>query len=348
MRTTEGIRLVDMNVWFGLDGRGIIKIGAYETRRQRAARFATLAAGLRNLDPDVIAVQEANPLPGYIHRLAAALGYDAVWKVANSGIKIFGCGLPLNFTAGNAVLAKKGCGLTLLATRRLSGRGIQYNYFSFHFRELRNAMAVRVVIDRRPLIIFNLQTHYSLPWNQKWKKTVDKLVCDGEISSREAAGISKQIRAGHERTEKDITRLQAFIKAVIKKYDSPYVVMGDFNTTTESPALQELVNGLGLMDAYRIKNPGRRGFTWDPHKNPNTARDGSEFWADGKTPKDIVSRLKAQFDSHTGRRIDFIFLSRHFASAAIRQADLVFNEPAGGRLASDHFGVQVVVNRVPA
>ncbi len=36
---TEDITLVTMNVWFGLDGRGLVKFGEYESGKIRAARF---------------------------------------------------------------------------------------------------------------------------------------------------------------------------------------------------------------------------------------------------------------------------------------------------------------------
>jgi len=45
-----------MNVWFGLDCRGIVKFGKYEPDNIRAARFQNLTKGLKDLQPDVIGI----------------------------------------------------------------------------------------------------------------------------------------------------------------------------------------------------------------------------------------------------------------------------------------------------
>lgn len=57
-----------MNVWFGLDFHGIIKFGEYETNRTRVARFHNLTDGFKDQQPDVVGIQEANPLPDYVKK----------------------------------------------------------------------------------------------------------------------------------------------------------------------------------------------------------------------------------------------------------------------------------------
>ena len=66
------IRILTINVWSGLTYRGTLQIGRYTDNPQK--RYALLLAGIRGLDPDIIAIQEANPLPQYAKRLAADLG----------------------------------------------------------------------------------------------------------------------------------------------------------------------------------------------------------------------------------------------------------------------------------
>ena len=68
------LRVVDINVWSGLDYQGALSMGEYETDDRREARYRALLAGLRALDPDVIGVHEANPIPRYVERLARDLG----------------------------------------------------------------------------------------------------------------------------------------------------------------------------------------------------------------------------------------------------------------------------------
>ena len=84
------IKIADINTWFALDYHGMIKFGEYETRERRKGRFHLLAEGLKDLDADIIGIQEANKLPQYAKNLAQILAYDTLWKVENSGIKILG------------------------------------------------------------------------------------------------------------------------------------------------------------------------------------------------------------------------------------------------------------------
>ena len=341
------IKLININAWFGMDGQGWWKIGDYETRQRKDARFRGLVSSLRAMDPDIITIQEANRLPAYAHNIARALGYDAVWRVQNSGIKVLGLGIPYNFTAGYVILAKKDHRLKYITSRRLSGKGFVGNYFSFHFKEMRNAMVAMVEIAGRPILIFNVQTHFSLIWEQKWEKALDDLLAHGKITFRQHKNMKKTLIESHNRTERDIAGMLGFIKEIHKTYDYPYVVTGDFNTTFKSEALKKMVSELELSDPFRIHNPDADGYTWDPRRNTNTAFDGSRFRADGETPRDPLHRLTAKFDASTPRRIDFVFLSPHFNTEMIEQANLVFDEPVDDLYVSDHFGVEVVLKDLP-
>jgi endonuclease/exonuclease/phosphatase family metal-dependent hydrolase len=344
---TEDITLVNMNVWFGLDCRGIFKFGEYEPGKIRAARFQNLTQEFKRLQPDVIAIQEANPLPAYVEQLSRALGYDAVWQVTNSGIKLLGFGIPTNFTAGNAILAQKGYGLEHLGIRRLSGRGVQTKYFSFHFRELRDVIAARVNIRGHSLIIFNTQTHFSVIWNKTWQQRLTKMIEDYEITPRAKEKLIKTILKSNQRRQQEISRLIDFVKEITRKYQHPYVIMGDFNATVESPEMAQLFTELDLLDAYAVKHPDKRGFTWDPGQNTNTGYDASPFWANAITARDPLNNLEAQFDRAMARRIDFIFLSYQFDPNMIKRIDLKFTRPTNGLFTSDHFGLQMVLKQLP-
>ena len=253
------LSFVTINVWFGMDGCGVYKIGDYENQARKDARFNALIGGLKKLNPDVVAIQEANKLPGYARRIARALDYDAVWKVQNSGVKVAGVGIPVNFTAGNVILAKKYHHLKYLGSYPLSGTGIQSNFFSIHFNEMRNAMVSLVDITGHPILVFNTQTHFSLILEEKWETAVDQMCAREEISIRELKSIKKQMHDRHNRTERDILKLLDFIKRIIRKYDYPYMIMGDFNTTLKSEALSRLVGELqGAGSLSNQKSTGRR------------------------------------------------------------------------------------------
>jgi endonuclease/exonuclease/phosphatase family metal-dependent hydrolase len=244
----DEVRLVDYNVWFGLDGNGTFKIGEYENKATRNKRFDFLVSELKKMSPDVIGIQEANELPRYARRLSRHIGYDSVWKVGNSGLKLFGFGIPVNFIEGDAVLAKRDHCLKYLGAKRLSGGGIQRDHLSVHTKEVRNVMAAKVMIDGRPLIVFNTHTHFSLIMDETWRKKLDDMVAEGKITGEEKEAILAEMKESHERTESDVLNLTAFVKEITKKYDYPYIIMGDFNTTKASPAIQKMIADLGLLD----------------------------------------------------------------------------------------------------
>ncbi len=341
------IKIVDYNVWHGIDGKGTLKMGEYEPAAVREKRFKLLVAGLKEMDPDIIGIQEANKVRSYSKRLARDIDRDAVWKVGNSGIKLFGLGFPVNFSEGLAVFARKGSKLELLASKRLSGGGVQREWFSAHMEEVRYAVAARVRIADRPLIVFNVHTHFGLIPDETTRGKIDGMIARGELSYENKAALLKEIDEGHRWTESDIIALLSFIKETVRKYDHPYIVMGDFNTTLKSEALRKLIAELGLIDPWAIKNPGQKGYTWDPTVNPNTKYDGSPYQADGKTPKSGIDVLEAEFDRTSPRRIDFIFLSEHFGTESVKSARLIFNEPVDGAFVSDHIGVEVVLHGMP-
>lgn len=344
---TQDITLVNMNVWFGLDCRGIVKFGEYEPGDIRSARFQNLTRELKDLQPDVIGIQEANPLPDYVQKLANTLGYDAIWKVTNSGIKLMGFGIPINFTAGNAILAQKRHRIKYLGGRRLSGIGLQTRYLSLHFRELRDVIAVRVNIRDQALIVFNTQIHYSVIWNKTWQKGIAAMIEDYDIPPKAKENLLASIHKSNRRRRQEISRLMDFVKYTTQKYDDPYIIMGDFNATVESSEMAEFIAELDLLDTYAVKHPDQFGFTWDPDKNFNTRYDASSFWANGVTPRDPLNKIKAQFDRNMARRIDFVFLSYQFDPNMIKHVSLVFNRPINGLFASDHFGLQVVLKQLP-
>ena len=343
----DDVKIINYNVWFGIDGHGDFKMGEYEYPSTRGRRYDLLVSGLSGLNPDIIGIQEGNKLPAYARRLGRDIGYDTVWKIGNSGVKVLGFGLPVNFIEGEAIFAKKGYDLKFLGSKRLSGRGISGYLFSFHQKEVRYAMAAMVEISGRPLVIFNTHIHFSLIMDEKWRGVVTGEFEKGEITAEERDAILLEMEESHERTEAEIYGLMEFVREITAEYDHPYVIMGDFNTTLDSLALRDLIDELGLIDPYRIIHPDEDGYTWNPDINTNTAYDGSHFWADGKALKDPLSRLEADFDLETPRRIDFILLSHHFTPDMVKDANLIFTEPIGGIFVSDHFGVEVVVDGIP-
>jgi len=150
----NSLKIISFNVWFGLDGNGIFRMGEHETGQEKEKRYRGLVAGLREYDPDILFIQEANPLPGYARRLAKDVGMDEIHAVNNGGIRAGPVGVPTNLRMGIAILAKPGLNLKKVGTYRTSGTGIVGDFFCFHLSEVRELLAGVVYPNTRPLYLF--------------------------------------------------------------------------------------------------------------------------------------------------------------------------------------------------
>jgi hypothetical protein len=56
------LKVITFNVWTGLDTDGIFKMEEYESTEIREKRFSHLIREIRNIAPDVIFLQEGNPV----------------------------------------------------------------------------------------------------------------------------------------------------------------------------------------------------------------------------------------------------------------------------------------------
>lgn len=70
------IKLFTLNVWSGFRYHGLIRLEEYETKQVREKRFQGLCAVLRKERPDIVCLNEANPLFSYGKRLAEELGIN--------------------------------------------------------------------------------------------------------------------------------------------------------------------------------------------------------------------------------------------------------------------------------
>ncbi|MCX7677821.1 MAG: endonuclease/exonuclease/phosphatase family protein [Spirochaetes bacterium] len=342
------IKIISFNVWHGMNRATFFEVDEYETREKREMRFRIFVDYVKTYSPDILAIQEANPIPHYVKKLSRALNYHSKWRITNCGIKFFGIGIPQNFSEGLAVLSKKEHKLEYVASRRISGSGIQTEIFSFHTTSARYIVVTKVTVDKRPLLVFNIHAHFALIPHEGLEKKIDELIVKENLPPERKKDILSEIEIGYQKTENEILQLLSFVKEITIRHNHPYIIAGDFNTTDKSPAFRTLIRDLSLLDAFAVKNPTSKGYTWDPHTNSNARLyDGSPYRADGKRLRKGIASLEAEFDRSVARRIDFILLSKHFTEQHIKSARIVFNEAKDGMLPSDHYGVEVVITEIP-
>ena len=304
-------------------------MGEYPDDLQR--RYELLVSEIRKLSPDIIAIQEANPLPYYAERLATDLDYQVIYSVALGGIRFGSFGIPTNMREGMAILVKKPGTIEYLDRKRLYGCGIATNWFSFHFREITQSFLGRVIIHGKPLYIYNVHLHEG-PFKGTVLEAMFKRFVQ-EMTTEKLEEARKAIKKDIERRKDEIANLIKFVEETLPP-GMPAVILGDFNTTIESGELEPLVAGGKWIDSFGLKNLNEEGFTWDPQHNQNYRLTGTT-----ETPYDT---LHAYHGSHP-YRIDFILVNSNIPRDHILESRVVLT-PIEGLSSSDHYGVLTTLN----
>jgi len=333
---SEPLKIVDFNIWFGMDGDGLLKMGEYEDRATRNTRLDIVIKELKEMNPDIIFLQEVNPAGRVTSKLQRELNYSAIVKIYNGGIRLFGLGLPVNLNMALVILAKKELKLKSPGSMQISGpSGLYSRCITFHLSEARFIQAGEVTVGNKKLLLFNTHTHAALPETNDMFLTVEDWLKEGKITKTEKEEIDQGIVEDWARRKKEITAIGDYIEK--KAGGEPYILAGDFNTTIDTEEMNDLVKRLNLTDTFYAINPDLPGFTWNPGKNPNTCFDASLKYVNGKEKKG-VGLLSALFDQNT-RRIDFILLSNSFDKEDVVASRVEFDKPINSVYPSDHFGV---------
>jgi endonuclease/exonuclease/phosphatase family metal-dependent hydrolase len=318
------IRILTINVWSGLNYKGFFKMGRYPDDPEK--RYQLLLSEIGKLAPDVIAIQEANPLPHYAKRLAKDLNYEVIYSIALGGIRLGSFGIPTNMREGQAILVRKPWTIRELGKKSLSGGGIVTNWLSIHFREVTQALLGRAVIQGKPLYLYNVHLHAGPAKGSALEAMLKPLA--REMTKEKVEEARKAAEKDIERRSVEITNLNRFVDETLPK-GMPAIILGDFNTTAESGELEPLLAEGKWVDSFRAKNPQEEDVTWDPQHNSNYRPAES-----AKTPYDT---LFAYHVSHA-YRIDFILVSGNISSNHILESRVVMT-PVGGFSPSDHYGV---------
>lgn len=324
------LKVLDINVWSGLDYKGNVWMGEYDGAPGRAKRRQVLIEGIRQLDPDVIGIHEANKLPSYAEDLAADLGMVQMNHPGVGGVRAGIVGLPWNLREGDAILAKPDLGFHPIERRQLSG-GYVGSFFTLHFDDATQALAARIIVNGKPVTLYATHWHASaldtaavaahLAAEADRRKTPD----DELKQTREA------IRAGAQWRLDEAAATTAFVRATA---EGPAILFGDFNSTTDTAEMRALTV-FGFLDSFTAANSGQEKPTWDPGKNLNQIR----YYPRAQNTATLMEEIEDWFD-HEPKRIDHI-LYKPGTGVVLkpRASRVVLDEAVDGIHASDHFGI---------
>lgn len=227
-----------LNAWSGLTYQGWLRMGTYGGEEER---YRHLLREIGHLAPDVVGLNEANPLPRYARRLAGDLGWDEVHHPGLSGLRLGPLRLPVNLCEGEAILARPGLGLRFAGRAQLAGGPVR-RHWSLNLGNATQVLRARI----HGLDLYC--THWSVAVS-----AAD--YAKQEASRTRAAETHERARRWRERESRGTL---AFLRP------GPALLMGDLNAAPDSPEVQALRDA-GWTEAAT-------GPTWDPARNEHLRR----------------------------------------------------------------------------
>lgn len=324
--SSEKLRVISANIWTGLDYKGTMRMGEYETAERRKARLSLLIKELRLQKPDVVFLQEVNYIAETARLIADSLGYDEIHFASNPGIKIASFGVPSNLMEGQVILAKKEYDLVMWNAVKLSGPfGIFSDNFSIQAEEAIFALIGRIIIDGSPFYLADVHLCYS-PDSIYLKKLTETAAANN--TKPEFSSAFKEADERAERRHSEFGNLKNYLSELDQKY--PVIISGDFNTPPEDNDMKEFINDLSLTDTY---NPnGELSATWDPANNENVA------WSSNISgDADEYDKLCGLYDG-AAKRIDYILLSSRFNKEDVLDYKIIEGKNNSLHF-SDHYAV---------
>jgi endonuclease/exonuclease/phosphatase family metal-dependent hydrolase len=333
----DELTVLTYNLWHGLNPVGLIKFQEYETPAQREARLQGFYGFVRELDPDILFLQEVNPAPGLSRRIGKDLGYDAVHVIDNAGLKIGSLGFPMNFRSGQAILAKPDLGLTTLGHRKLSGGfGWTSWHSAFQYSEFRDALAAAVTVNGRRLLLMGIHTHHGPAADADIQAALNKLVADGAITEARRLdvladfGEASARRRGEFEAALDLAAGTGLAKG-------PFLFAGDFNAAPETPELKWLTGEVGFTSTTDDADPATRLITWDYRRNENT-----HYFADFVPVNEFepaVMQVVNPLVVQASKRLDYVLHRGLDGWLTVAESGLFADRKHEGHFASDHFGI---------
>ena len=336
----QTLKIVTMNIWTGLDYVGKYSIGEYEPRAVRDQRTHLLIAGLKRIQPDVVALQEVNPVSTLGPAIAAELGYDCIYQRANAGIKIDGIGLPKNLNEGLAILARKSLRLQFVDVWNLSdGFGFFGNIASFHLTERRLALVGKIRIGNAELYVANAHLSSVVPDDSSSRQAAYQIA---SFRSRNESAIQKVVNECFSDADNRMRSTELLLEHLNGAYaDKPLILLGDFNAPSSASEIRRLKSEGRLIEAAEVAGLAS-SVTWDPERNTNIRYSTQAIDARGDS-LDVNGLLSAWYDGHP-RTIDHIFLNKHWQPTDVTEASIILDNPDNGLFPSDHYGMLATID----
>ena len=352
------IRVLTYNTLHGLEvGRFTVRPG--ESEEEHAARLAIQIEQMTAAAPDLMLLQEVNPLPAtarvYVDGLKkSGLDYDEVHQVDACGIRLIGnVAVVPGLNNGLVVLAKAPLRIRKLEGLKLSGGlGGCQDSTGVQFGELRYALIAEIEnpATRRKVLAVSLHLHSGIERDEYFTQRIVVGQLEGRIPNE---GAARQILAAlAQDQERRLEELRTLVRELrTRQTEGQYagiIVGGDFNFEPDSPEYRALQEA-GLKDTYVHARHTGELQSYNPQHNPIAQHEEEAL------PSALSSVVQAMPEAERekivagyrqglamSRRIDFLFVMRSGQAdpnACLRQELFGTPRPVTLDVGSDHYGV---------
>lgn len=349
---SDTFKIMTYNTLHGLE---VSKLWVHnvESDTQRAARFMLRVSQLAQAQPDVILLQEVNPLPdmagNYVRALEKrGLSYSQVHQVDACGLRLApGLAVVPGLNNGLVILAKKPLMIRKLEGLKLSGRfGTCSDYAGVQFGELRYALLAEVTFPLTGLSYLVATMHLHSGIERDAVLLHNLMVAHKQGLLHHYDHLMAKLQQDQDRREMELhTLMQSIRRHKLHEQYAGVIFGGDLNFEGGSPEYQE-VERAGFTDTAQLAVGMPMWNTYDPetnelagHEEENIPPEFLDAVAE-ETKSDRNEAFKVYRQAvRRARRIDFLF-SMAFMSQACLTQELV-GKPVGigGQLGSDHYGL---------
>lgn len=327
----EPIKLVTLNTWSGFRYHGLVRLEEYETPQVRQTRLEGLLAFLHAEQPDIVCLNELNPLFPMLREIASHTGLMPFGHMGVAGVRVGSVGFPLNLREGDGVFVRESLAPKWVGRAHLGGKGMCGNTVSFHFDNLTQALLVRCTLPGGNSL-YVCGTHFTAaPVDDAENRArLEQYAQETRCSKRRMFRAGRKLSAGSQLRREEAGKLLRFLEAHVP-LDAPVLIAGDLNAECGWAELNLLA-----CAGYRPLLPEPSVYTtWDSVHNTNVR----SFYAQdaARDYHDPYKKLEAA-DEMARRNIDHVFV-RNLPPGAVRRCRIAATEPYQGRSISDHFAL---------
>jgi len=329
-----------------------------ESKEARAARLKVQFQQLAAVQPDVMLLQEVNPLPemaeAYVTALQeAGLQYTEVHQVDACGVRVApGVAVVPELNNGLAVLAKIPLQLQKVKGLKLSGGfGGCNDYMGLQMGEFRYALITEIENPGtgKKILAVSLHLHSGIERDAYLIQKIKEAEEQGRVRREQLKDLVKSLEEGQARR---LNEVRVLVKELSRlKADGTYlgvIIGGDFNFEPGSPEYRELERA-GLRDTSTMASHSDQVYSYDPQQNTIASKAEVEVptslrQAVRDLPESDQQKIFERYRNSVSqpRRIDFMFLLRNPSDrpkGCLRQE--LFGQPtaASPETGSDHYGV---------